>query len=96
MAITVVSLTVPTGGAPGPSSDVHTLDTRKTFVIDGGVGPAETIVIQASGDPVGTSDVNRTWNGVISFTANNYPGKVILDHQATAYRVLRISPRLQF
>jgi hypothetical protein len=96
MAITVVNLNVPTGGAPGTSSDVHTLDTSKTFVIDGGIGPAETLVVQGSGDPVGTSDVNRTWNGVLSFSGNAYPGKVVINHQATAYRVLRISPDANF
>lgn len=91
MAITVVSLTIPTNSIPGPSSDVSTLDTTKTFVINGSLGAGEVLVIQGSGDPVGTPDASRTWNGVASFTTSS-PGKVILDHQATAYRVRRYYP----
>lgn len=91
MSITVVNLTIPTNSTPGPSSDVHTLDSTKTFVVNGSLGAQEVLVIEGSGDPVGTLDTLRTWNGVISFT-NSSPGKVILNHQATAYRIRRIFP----
>ena len=86
----VVILNVPATGT-GTPSDVSSFGGNKTIVTDGTMLPGEQLVIEASEDPTGTLEANRTYNGVITIDSN-FPGKVTIDVVANTMRVVRYFP----
>src|SRR5881396_3671349 len=88
---TVVTLNVPASGT-GTPSDVSGFGGNKTIVADGTMLPGEMLVIEASEDPTGTLEANRTYNGVLTIDSN-FPGKITLDIVANTVRVVRYFPQ---
>lgn len=86
----VVTLNVPANGV-GTPSDVSAFGADKTFVGDGTMLPGEMLVVEASEDPTGTLEADRTYNGVLTIDSN-FPGKVTVQVVANTMRVQRYFP----
>lgn len=87
MALTVVTLPVPAGNGVGAAVDVHTLDSQKSFALDGTLGVGEQLVVEVTEDPAGAIG----FTGLVYWDAGNVRN-VTIPVVAAFARIRRFVP----